>query len=259
MSDAWNRDNNHHALQEKMSGVNFQKLLVDSSESLLHCGTKVEDGLRRVLNIADECSPELALVTADALTKITRDVGAAPIFFAETTEATGEEMRSIVEVLAVVLKKAQPYEARKDADIQKAVEVTDKACKKHNLPDGARELFRLLVKEMGQVFMELRVVLRRHKDLPTRRLYHAVQNYMRRVKQAILCFAYNSMKLRVCIRSIGRCGATSSIDKDSLAIVVKNIYFLSRQTRTMAVLAPYHHDNIKQALKLAKKRTQEES
>jgi len=236
----------------KMPDAAFSNLLVDSSAALLQCGEKVEGALRHVLNVADTCSPEIALVTADSLTKLTRDIGAAPIFFAEKTKADGQEMRHVVEVLAIVLNKARPDEVRNDKELETALKTTAKACAKFKLGDECSTLFQLLTREIARVFFELRAVLRRQKNVPSKRLFRSVQNYMRRARQAILCFSYNSLKVRVCIKSIDACGAKSTVDKAALRKVVKNVYDLQRNTRTMAVLAQYHHETVKKAMALAK-------
>lgn len=228
----------------------FANLLVDASSNLLECGTKIEKALEHVLNIADACSPEVALVTADTLTKLTRDVGAAPLFFAEKVKANGVQMRHIVQVLAHVLNKVKPQKIRNVQDMEQALQAVSDVCKKYTVGEEVTQLFKLLVQEIARVFYELRAILKRQKGVPSKRLFHSTENYMCKVRQAILCFSYNSMKLRVCMESIDNCGPKSTVGKDAIRKVISNVHQLSTKTRTMAVLAAYHHGTVKRAIAL---------
>jgi hypothetical protein len=216
----------------------------------LDCGTTIEKALEHVLNIADACSPEVALVTADTLTKLMRDVGAAPLFLAETTKANGTQLRHIVQVLAHILRKIKPQKIRSVPEMEQALKSTKAACQTFSVSDEATELFILLVQEIARVFFELRAILKRQRGVPSKRLFNAVDNYMCKVRQAVLCFSYNSLKLRVCMESIEKCGPKSSVGKDAVRKVIANVHKLATRTRTMAVLAAYHHGTVKRALAL---------
>ena len=110
-----------------MNEKTLGKLLTDASSSMLTCGKLIEKSLKHTLNIADKCGSATSLVVADTLTKLTRDIGAAPIFFAEKTKADGSEMRQIVELLSIVLKKVQPHEAESMDEIKSMLKQTKKA------------------------------------------------------------------------------------------------------------------------------------
>lgn len=228
----------------------FTDLLVEASSNLLDCGTAIERALEHVLNVADKCSPEVALVTADTLTKLTRDVGAAPLFITEQTKADGTQMRHIVQVLAHILHKVKPQKIRNASDMEQALKSTNAACQKYSVSDEARELFRFLVQEIARVFFELRAILKRQTGMPSKHLFRAVEHYMCKVRQDVLCFSYNSLKLRVCMESIENCGSKSSVGKAAIRKVISNMHKLSTKTRTMAVLAAYHHGTVKRALAL---------
>ena len=139
------------------------KLLVEASENLLECGMVIEQALGKVLKVAEDCSPEIARVATDTMTKITRDISAAPLFFAEQVNADGPLMRRVVQVLASVLEDAEPQKARDEAGLNEALATTASLCKKHKMPDEVGTLFALLVQEVARVFFELRAILKRQK------------------------------------------------------------------------------------------------
>ena len=230
--------------------MTFSQLLVNTSQELLKCGLKIEKLLAHVLNVAEECSPEIAMVTADALTKLTGDISSAPLFIAEKTNATGKDMVRIIMTLGVVLHKAQPYEVRGAADLQKALDVTKAACAKNGLDTDASVLMAFLVKEIARVYVELRSVLRRQNNAASKKLFRTVQNFIKKAKHSILCFSYNSTKMLVCLKSANTCGGR--MDQASARAIIKNVYKLQNNTRAMAVLTPYHQSAIQKTLDTAK-------
>ena len=239
--------------QKKMTLPEFGDLLVEASAHCFDCGLLIEKELKNVLTVADKCTPEVALVTADTLTKLTRDIGAVPLYFSEKMKADGMGIRNIVQVLAAVLRKVKPQSVRCASSLRAALEASAKACKKYGLGADAELMFGVLVKEIARVFYELRGILKRQKGMPSKRLFNCIKDYIRRISQPILCFGYNTVKLRVCLESVSACGAKSVVSKAVLRKVLRNIKNLTLQTRTLAVAEDFHKATIQKALELAKK------
>ena len=226
--------------------------MLKSSAHMAECGVLVEEQLKATLDVADKCSPELALVVADTLTKLTRDVAAAPLFFAEQTQADGKEMRHIVQVTAYVLRKVEPEQARSPDALDDAVERATAVCKKYGLGKKVQGLFAMLIKEIANVFYELRAILKRQGTPHTKKLFRKVESFMRDIRQPILCFSYNALKLRVCMEALGNCGSSSELSKETVRQILKNVNTLSRQARTMAVMSPYNKSTVAQAVSMLK-------
>jgi hypothetical protein len=230
----------------------FADLLVDTSQTLLACGKQLEQQLERVLVAADKCSPDIALLAADTLSKLVKDIISCPAYFSEKLGSSGKQMRAIVEVLVVVLKSAKPQETRSKHEYHRALAIVDEACRKHDIPAEGKKLFHVLLQEIIRVFYELREILKRMHTRQSKRLFNELQRFARKMHEPILCFAYNSLKMRVCLRSIDECGAKSQVDKSSMHKLVKNIYDLRTHTRAMTVLAPLQRDTMNKAVALAK-------
>jgi hypothetical protein len=230
----------------------FGQLLVKSSAQMAACGILIEEQLKRTLDVADKCSSELSLVVADTLTKLTRDVAAAPLFFAEQSHADGKQMRHIVQVTAYILHKVQPEQARSPDALDDAIERATRTCRRYGLDKKVQGLFGMLIKEIANVFYELRAILKRQGTPQTKTLYKSVGSFMRDIRQPILCFAYNALKLRVCMDSLGNCGPKSKLEKETVRKILKNVNTLSRQARTMAVMSPYNKSTVTQAMALLK-------
>lgn len=228
----------------------FGQLMIKSSAHMAECGIMIEEQLKRTLDVADRCSAELALVVADTLTKLTRDVAAAPLFFAEQSHADGKQMRHIVQVTAYILQKVEPEQARSPDALDDAIERATSMCRKYGLDKKVQELFGMLIKEIANVFYELRAILKRQGTPQTKKLFRSVGSFMQDIRQPILCFSYNALKLRVCMESLGSCGPKSKLEKDTVRKILKNVNTLSRQARTMAVMSPYNKGTITQAMAL---------
>lgn len=218
---------------------------------MTQCAIRVEHALKHVLNAAEACNPEIAVVVAHALTKLTLDIGAAPIVFADRVHADGEDMRDILRIQSFILKKAKPDRVDSFEDLKEALKLTSEACKERKSSDKLDVLFGLLVREISRVFRELRSILKRHKTPQTKHLFHVVQKYLRVIADDILCFSYNSMKLEVCMHSIDSCGPKSGVDKKSLRCVMSNVAKLMKQARTLTVLNSRHHEVMEKASSMA--------
>ena len=152
----------------------------------------------------------------------------------------------------MILKKARPERVQNEEQMRHAVSSAREACKTHNLHGENQTIFVDLTREIAKVFMEMRAILKRHRDQPTKRLYNHLRQYMPKIKQAILCFSYNSMKLKVCMASMRSCGAESSMTKPDMKKLIKNITRLQKLKRTWATLSVYHHKTMTKVKKLAK-------
>lgn len=235
-----------------MPETKFAKLLCRSSSALLQCGLKVEDHLRRVLDRAEACDAEVAIITAHTLTKLTLDIGSAPLYFAEKLKASGREMRTIIEVLDGVLQKARPDRVTSHEELQEALRKTSKICAEQEGGDKMQPMFALLVKEIAQVYMELRAILKRQRTAHSKRLFHEVQKYLPRITPSLLCYTYNSLKLEMCVKCINKCGPKSNVDRDTMRRVLKNIIKLMQQARTLTVLHSKHHEILEKATEMVK-------
>ena len=230
--------------------MNFSAVLLSASNEMLKCGLKLEKLLERVLNLAEKCSPEVAMVTATSLTKLVSDVSAAPLFVAEKTRLGGKELLHAVMTLAAVLNEARPYEVRTEKDLQRALDVTKAACVANALVPEASVLMALLVKEIARVFLELRVVLKRRQDRASKRLLGGVKHFMRAARRYILCFSYNSTKLVVCMRGARECG--QGTDKPVARALLRDLYKLQNNARAMAAVSPLHRTAVQRTLEMAK-------
>ena len=151
-----------------MPETKFSKQLKKSSSALLECGQRIEDELRMVLDRAENCDPEIAVVTAHALTKLTLDIGAAPLFISKQMQSSGQEMRDIIEILHEVLHKARPDQVKDKTELAAALQVTFQACQKRAVKEKIETLFSLLVEEIAKVYTELRAILKRKRDSHTK-------------------------------------------------------------------------------------------
>lgn len=235
-----------------MPETKFSKLLCRSSSALLQCGIKIEDHLRRLLDRAEACDPEVAIITAHALTKLTLDIGSAPMFFAEKLNASGRDMRTIIEILDEVLHRARPDMVSSREDLREALRKTSKACRAREGGDRMEPMFSLLVEEIAKVHMELRVILKRKKTSHSKRLFQEFKKYLPRITPFLLCYTYNSLKLETCVKCINKCGPKSSVDKETLRRVLKNIVKLMQQSRTLTVLHSKHHEILEKATEMVK-------
>ena len=161
-------------------------------------------------------------------------------------------MRTIIEVLHDVLKKARPDKVTSHEELQKALDMTETICRKYDEGETMQQMFTLLVKEIGQVYIELRGILKHQRTAQSRRLYHQIQKYLARITPSLLCYTYNSLKLENCVKCINKCGPKSSVDKESLRRVLKNIIKLMQQARTLTVLHSQHHEILEKATEMVK-------
>ena len=230
----------------------FANILVDSSAKMLTCAKQIERGLQSVLDLADRCSPEIALLTADSITALSQNVAGAPLIFAKKLRPTGVKMRHMVEILSHVLSHVKPQRVRSKEDMMRALRSTSSICEKFSVGQDVATLYRLLVYEIARVFFELRTALKKQAGGAARRLYKSVDSYFCRIREPLVCFSYNSLKLRVCMRELRKCGAARSVSKDVIRSVVKNTRRLSTRTRAMAIFLPYFRDTVDIAKALAK-------
>ena len=144
----------------------FANILVDSSAKMLTCAKQIERGLQSVLDLADRCSPEIALLTADSLTALSQNVAGAPLIFAKKLRPTGVKMRHMVEILSHVLSHVKPQRVRSKEDMMRALRSTSSICEKFSVGQDVATLYRLLVYEIARVFFELRTALKKQAGGP---------------------------------------------------------------------------------------------
>jgi hypothetical protein len=226
--------------------MEFSARLVDASAAMLQCGILIERRLKKTLDIAEKCEPGIALVIADTLTKLTRDIGAAPLFFSKLVQRNGQLMLRIVEVMAWVLSATAVQELKGAAFLEDKVY---QLCRSKGLPAEVGTLFALLCREISRVFSDLRVVLKRENSQHAKQLYRSMQHYIRDVQQPILCFSFNSLKLRVCMQAVRDCKGRQAIEKGALKRIGENLLALKTKARVMAILAAYHHQTMTRAMK----------
>ena len=188
------------------SALNLQ--LCEASTDLKKAGLHIEKCLKTVLQQSDKCSSEVSLAVADSLTKLTRDIAAAPLMYLEKSKCNGDELRHVIEVLVLTLKKAEPFKATNSTELQASLAVVHKAADKYKLTWGARLLFDLLVREIAGVYLELRILLKRQGTKEAKVLWRFTQRYIRAVRHALLVFSYSCLKLRVCLRYFAQCDPT---------------------------------------------------
>ena len=233
-----------------MTTQDFSKLLVNASSALLECGTALEEKLKHVLLQADACGPEVAFVVAETLTTLCQDIATAPVMFTAGKHESGDVMVGVIETLGVVLFKSGVERCRSKRDFKHSVRVLDRAIKKHKLRASLRVRFLRLMKEIALVYVELRQLLKRQKTHACKNLFKSVQHFLRRASPSLLCFAYNSMKLKVCLASVSDCSTPH--DRSTVKAIVKNLLKLRKQTRAMSVVSPVHKETLTEALKMAK-------
>lgn len=232
-----------------MSPAALNRQLCEASADLKKAGIHIEKCLKAVLEQSDKCSPQISLAVADSLTKLTRDIGAAPIIYLEKAQCSGDELRHIIEVLVLVLKKAEPFKATNEAELQASLAIVHSAADKYNLSWGAHLLFDLLVREIAGVFLELRILLKQQGTKAAKVLWRCTQRYIRAVRHALLVFTYSCLKLRVCLRYFAQCDP-SAVTSETADCLSQNIYALIRQTRTMAAVSAFHNDTVKDVIRM---------
>ena len=209
----------------------------------------IEERLARVCDEADGCGAEVSTLVSDTLVKITHDICAAPLRFAKILSDNPEAVRDVFVVLASALKRT-PEAIASSAELKRALRKITKHCAKLGLDKRVEVLLLILVKEIARVFHELSTVLSRQRCPKKQRLLRQVGRYIGDVRQAMLCFAYNSIRLRVCVQALGQCGPESEPDEECMRQVLRNMRHLLFKSRTMAALAQEHRDVVAAALKV---------
>lgn len=230
-----------------MPVVDLGKSLQSSSGSLVTCARKIEKHLKDILNLAESCSPESAIVTADSLTKLTRDVALAPFFMCKGCK-DGKDIRNVFAAFCSTLRNVKPEEVNSKSTLDAALLSTKKECRKRSLTTAARKCCQSLVKNIAHVFQDLRASLQKETNGPTRQLFRAVRRYMKDVRRSIICASYNSFYLSICLKSLDHC--KGDVKRDQMRVIMKNVHHVCTKCRTMAILPHGHREVLLKAKKM---------
>lgn len=227
--------------------------LLRAAEMLLRSGAMVEAELAATLSKCDGIGHHLTYVVADTLTKLVRDIAGAPLVLANYVHDP-RAMICLVSVLQAVLRYTQP---EKDATFLPANQVLRRVrriCQQHHLPEKCGDIFGLLVAEIFEVFRELDGVLAPplvRKTTNAAILRRRLRHFYRAVAPELLTYAFNSLKLSVCMRAmLGGCFRMSPHGKERFYATLRQV---KRQARTLAAVNETHRENALLATTVAKR------
>jgi hypothetical protein len=230
----------------------MDRAVLNAAEKLLYAGTEIEEQLAKTLSKCDGIGHDLTMVVADALTKLVQDVAGAPLVLASfVSDPRG--MICLITVLDVVLRKAQ-VERRLGASELSAVRAEVHAvCREHALPDKCCEVYVALVDEIVRTLHALdsaiappHVLRERNAEVLRRRVRH----FFRAVCPELLVYAFNSLKLAVCMKAMLQgCFEASPKMRERIYATLR---LVKKQARTMAAINDVHSQNVSFAAKICK-------
>ena len=231
--------------------------LLRSADQLLRSGARVEAQLTATLDRCDGIGHHLTYVVADTLTKLVRDIAGAPLLLANYV-TDPRAMICHVSVLRAVLQHVQPEKSAAFARPEEVARRVRWVCRQHNLPARCGEVFAALVAEIYEVFRELDAVLARHVRKPDNLeiLRRRLRHFYRAVCPELLVYAFQSLKLAVCMRALlAGCFRMSPAGRERFYATLRRA---KKAARTLAAVNETHRENLVLAALLAKREARDQ-
>lgn len=236
----------------------MEEALLCAARKLLRCGESIEAALAQSLTKSDGLSERASYVLSDALAKLVRDVAGTPVTLGSIM-CDAKAMRCTVECLHECLARVQPEKLKTPAQLDRAEGAVRKLCARHHLPSKCADVFVLLTYEVANVFWKLDAAIEAVASKPRNAeiLKRRVRHFFRDVRADLLCFAFNSLKLTVCLRSAAesRLHVKGRV-KDELHSILRRV---SKQLRVMASVNEVHSENVLTAAAMAQRRKRRDS
>jgi len=233
--------------------------LIRSAEMLLRSGSVVEAELTATLAKCDGIGHHLTFVVADTLTKLVRDIAGTPLVLANYV-TDPRAMICLISVLHAVLRFTQPEKSAGFLPPDRVIKRVRLMCRQHHLPDRCGDVFAFLVAEIFEVFRELDRVLAPplvRKPANAEILRRRIRHFFRAVCPELLTYAFNSLKLSVCMKAmLGGCFRMSPKGKERFYAVLKQA---KRHARTLAAVNDAHRENTLLAAALSKREARGEA